>query len=137
MRDKFHQHCSHGNTAMSELLQQESFAAHSLVVLLSLDSLVSLVYKPDRLLTTMTDILLSHVHRHENTIDVNFFYRFGHSFSTYIQQQRHLQPNDEEVLVWDKFMTSLIKAADKVVTSRSSSLTEARLAKRVPCCNII
>ena len=72
MRDKFVQPGAE-NSCFSKLLQEENFAAHSLVVMLSLDSLVGLVHKPDKLLATMTDILLSHVHRDEGAVQVEYF----------------------------------------------------------------
>ncbi|GFR79626.1 hypothetical protein ElyMa_004025700, partial [Elysia marginata] len=61
------------SSCFTRLLQEENFSAHSLVVMLSLDSLVGLVHKPDKLLTTMTEILLSHVHRDQGAVEVDYF----------------------------------------------------------------
>ncbi|KAK3793694.1 hypothetical protein RRG08_015391 [Elysia crispata] len=136
MRDKFVQPGAE-NSCFSKLLQEENFAAHSLVVMLSLDSLVGLVHKPDKLLATMADILLSHVHRNEGAVQVEYFNRFAHKFSKYIQQQRHLDADDEEVLVWDKFMTSLVKAADRVITKKSPAHLELRVVGPRSCCTLM
>lgn len=135
MREKFVDPTN--ESSFTRLVQEENFSAHSLVVLLSLDSLVGQVHKPDKLLTTMTDILVSHVHRDEGAVEVDYFKRFAHKFSQYIQQQRHLKADDEEVLVWDRFMTSLVKAADQVITKKSSRHFDLRVMGLRSCCTLM
>ncbi|GFS17665.1 hypothetical protein ElyMa_004988200 [Elysia marginata] len=63
--------------------------------------------------------------------------RFAHKFSKYIQQQRQLEAGDEEVLVWDKFMTSLVKAADRTISKNSSGHFELRVVGPRSCCGLM